>query len=1198
VSEQNFRDLVVATREGDVVAFIGAGLSAGRQPTWRELHRIMQEKAGLSPVRPFSEEDAPVDFEDFRDALGAEQYLALLREQFASPIADYPDLYRVIDETEGFRCLATTNFDEYLATVALKHARNPEIAEYPQFRPRYPRYIYLHGRAKTASSPSDLIVCEGDYALAYDDSGGANVTLKYLLTGPIVFLGCSLRDPDLAAVLKDVQRLRHTQGREFGPPPFAILAADPQEIGIEGLSLAEAVEVRTRRLIRRGVRPIWYESDKTHSQLRDLLLQLQYEVGRRPSEPLFLERAGEVDKLASVESPSQEQRERVLDLITDSPELARYFFQRATSVTWYDALLDTDTLSAVAEPLPDEEGRVRAMPWAAAPYVRRISSQRPDAVVELVLRLRKSENWHVRNVLSELAVTLPQDSLKAALPVLFEWLEYRYQSVSLVAHNLLEALERVAQRGSTALAAQILDNMLRPKRGSLGSSAQLVISDHELPRVALTIHRLIGDDPQSAYFLLKGCLLRAIDVASGRESSWWRAAIEDHPQNSERLEQPLQFLLTATRDALLTWIDQQADGALPELNQIVSSGEEILRRLGLHVLTTFPEQIAKLDVPPFTEDNFFDLGPFHELMVLLNQRFDHLPERQREVVHRLIREGPPPQDEGESSDDQQQRRDTWRWHLLAVISPEHQTAEEQAWREGLRATRNDPPEPFFVVFFHTGFIANEPQDGRLREARAQGMEALLSALRQESGRWDGLRELVREDPDGMLKLAPLMQREDFDHIWPYFDAYENLMKANVAVGWTPLVALVERMVPEPPENPGRAEWAAAGLLRSGMANRTVGIPADLLDRAFKVVVRIIDGLYSRLESGIEEDRDPAFHQLNTPSGQAADAFMLCVWRMAIQGGEDQPQIAPAARESIWRALHEGWGGLELRHAFGQFVRVLDWCEPGWLAASTDFLLPPGDSPNAVNAARSFLSGYLCDSQLVASLMRTLVPLYDRVIPDTGRHKPTYLSDEMMRRRFAEHLVIAWLWDTEGFDFDGLLGELLAVASDEVLAHVVWFLGAEHKKSTGELRTKLWQKMDEYWQRRVAELSSIPAAERSEELTRFCVWIEDANVPLADLEARLRLSIDHLTMGFAIDVLVTRFAHSGEIESAPSARLLYQIVSRWSDDPEVFWLGRDLEAAMDSICRGAGPEERETVRLIVDRLLETGRADFREKLRQF
>jgi hypothetical protein len=126
-SQQNYEALVEVLREGAVTAFLGAGLSAGSQPDWAQFHSFLQRQAGV-PARPFDAELVLIDLMSFRDALGPERYLGIMRAQFGGSVAEAAESYRLVDELYGVRHLITTNWDENLAAVASANNRVPDIA--------------------------------------------------------------------------------------------------------------------------------------------------------------------------------------------------------------------------------------------------------------------------------------------------------------------------------------------------------------------------------------------------------------------------------------------------------------------------------------------------------------------------------------------------------------------------------------------------------------------------------------------------------------------------------------------------------------------------------------------------------------------------------------------------------------------------------------------------------------------------------------------------------------------------------------------------------------------------------------------------------------------------------------------------------------------------------------------------------------
>ncbi|MCJ7510395.1 MAG: SIR2 family protein [Dehalococcoidia bacterium] len=1190
-SEKNFQELVNGVREGFVTAFLGAGLSAGTNLTWRALHTLMQEQAGCAPKRPFRPDAAPVDFQEFRSALGDQRFLEIMKQLFARPITEPPGLYRIIDEISNIDPLITANYDENLASVALASGRRFELCSYPELRAKS-RYMYLHGRAATATEVRDLVVCSDDYMRAYGEGGAAALILKAHFIQSVVFIGSSLTDPDLNEVLRATYRYLHIW-QDRSVPMFAILPAESNPANGD-LPLAEQIAIETSRFEARGLQPIWYVWDPDHTQLRIVLRRLQRETQPTLREPTFLRTAERLDDLGGREHPSPEEQRQLLELIRAVPEYARHFFTHATSPKWFDVLLEAGMLTAVVEPKADSEGRVRIVPWAAAEYVRRIAKTRPEAVVMTLQRLAGTENWHVRSVLAELASGLPNDHVQTALPILCQWLDSRYRADLLVGHYLVGLATRLAEEREASLGIQLLAALTKPKMARGTSVVELQVEDHELERLKPAVAALMKVDAEAIYRLFRDRLIETLELEyGGLVSRLRRPVIEDHDANDRRFDQALHFLVDGFRDALLAFVDTKPREGARELVRLLSSDEDMLRRVALHTLTQRPDLISTATVRPITRERLFDVAGCHEFGRLLRTHFARLPAKLQDLVHEGVVRGP---ETGEATDDDRSRiLASWRWRLLSNIPKSSQTKQEKRWLRELRTKWGEREEPIRTWTWTWSPALGGGRD--LSEVRKKGPDAVLGELRNTQGQWDEVRGLVREDPEGMLALAPKVSRHDFPNAWPYLDSYREAMKERRTFAWLPLIEMIERLAADLADSARDTEWAVSDLLRDGLANSEFGVPTDLLNRAFAVAVALLDRSARPLERGLPERKDLEFHQLNEPAGRAADSFMLYVWRKAILGGDEARTIPEEVRGRIEHALSGGWGGMELRHAFGQYIRTLEWCDPGWLLKSIKSLWPEGAGEAEVAARVAFFNGYLWGSApLAKDVMRALVPQYRQVIPDVAVDDPIYLSERDLREQFAVHIVVGWILDVDGFSFDGLLGELLRVAPDEVRAHLVWFMGKEYDQATEpEWRDTLWTKMDEYWQGRSDALATLGAEDRSEELTRFCTWPSKVDASVEHFESRLHQAIDHVSVGFGIEQLLEYLSRKAEPEPRPCAALLDRIVRRWADDPEVYWIGRELEPTLAAILRSGGRPERQAVERIIGRLWMTGRGDFRHLL---
>jgi hypothetical protein len=737
------------------------------------------------------------------------------------------------------------------------------------------------------------------------------------------------------------------------------------------------------------------------------------------------------------------------------------------------------------------------------------------------------------------------------------------------------------------------------------------IVDHWLPQLKEPRDRLARDFPGPTYHLLRDRLLAATAAAQaglGTYSSVWRPAIEDHEQNHPHRDWQVQFLLDGTRDALVSWIDQDRDAAAREIDHLLGSEIEILRRLALHVATVQPGAIQLLTWPLLSEALLRNDEHFHEISLLIADRVADLDDLSRENVHQLIRYGTPSRDP-EPEEQRRRRLDLLRWRWLAVLPPEHQSADERRWWEEVQHLFGPRHHPHFLAGIMPPVDERGGDEAEVAEPEPVeaawhdgGAPALVETLRARAGGLPTLARLVREDPEGLLDVTPLLGPEDAEIVESYIGAYVTLSEANAAVAfrWEPLIKLLSRVVDEDPDTQGELPFKIGHLIGNGAASQFSPIPADLLDSTLALLAVLISAHATPLDAepvtGAWRGR---IHQLNSVAGIAADALMSVIWRQLRSAQEDERRLQDVATGWIERALSDGWGGQEMRHAQGQYGAVLEWGEPGWLAAHLDDVWPPGDDEAAVNARRMFLHGFLHADSWSLRALRILRPMFADGNNDLARERPLYFDEPGQRESFLRQLAAGWLNEVEGFD--ALLEEFLRVATDAERASFVRELGQQFRfdpASKGVDYAGTLVKRDAYWKRRVDELSiSLPVAERSEELGAFCSWTDRMHQSLRSLETRFNVSIDHLANGFSTADLLEYIAARGEHQPLPALRLLNRLAERLFTDRDLhLWAqSHELEAALDAACQGARPHHRPLVRQLADQLIRSGLMDYARRI---
>jgi hypothetical protein len=520
--------------------------------------------------------------------------------------------------------------------------------------------------------------------------------------------------------------------------------------------------------------------------------------------------------------------------------------------------------------------------------------------------------------------------------------------------------------------------------------------------------------------------------------------------------------------------------------------------------------------------------------------------------------------------------------VLSIVPSEFQSAEEQEWLQELRDRWTEVEHPTFLMYTTHG--TGDPRvllGTELPSFGEVGAEGVLGALRARGDRWYGLRELAQQSPDAVYELMDLMDADDAVKAWELFGYLEDQLRSGKAISWAPVLRLCGRLI-------GRRWGEVARLLRDGMANDTIGVPSDLLDEGAEIVVKGLGETFSPLNSDELED-DLLSSQLNTDAGELADALLLYLLRCA---RAEKHELPPTVSEALDKALEEGWGGVELRLAFGQYVGVMAWHRPGFLQENLDKLCPPGEDMESLNASKSFLTGILIINNLSKDILRTMVPVFRRVLPDAGDGERRYFkgTDRTTIDRLLDYVVVGWLVDIEGYGFDGLLGELLDLASDEKRQHMAWYVQSQIK-TAGERAEDFGSKAAAYWQRRVEALKDLPAVDLSGELTEFADWPRLLGMTLAESEERLVLTVEHLKLGFALREILEFIDERAPSEPEASVRLLERIVNRWSGEDWLRWDSRYLLRTLRAVTANvAGGANHERLRLIASRLMELGIID--------
>ena len=275
-SFDHFLQLVDRIQTGDVVPFIGAGISvAGGFPTWEDHLHEQGRTANLSREHiqaMLDNGEYEAVLEEIESKRSRDVFTQEMKDVFSRTGSIPEAIWRVSELFPD--TLITTNYDHLLEQAfdtgqSSVQVLNGKEALKPDANST--TIIMLHGDIR---KPQECILSKQQYDQAYGEQLNQSLVLPKLLSyyyqnSSLLFLGCSLNTDRTVEVFKSV---RESLGEEQVFPPHFSIEQAPED--------AEELAARNAYLASLGITPIWFQKNG-YEYVENILRLAKSEVNYR-----------------------------------------------------------------------------------------------------------------------------------------------------------------------------------------------------------------------------------------------------------------------------------------------------------------------------------------------------------------------------------------------------------------------------------------------------------------------------------------------------------------------------------------------------------------------------------------------------------------------------------------------------------------------------------------------------------------------------------------------------------------------------------------------------------------------------------------------------------------------------------------------------------------------------------------------------
>ncbi len=686
-------DLLEAQQEERLVAFVGAGVSAGPPSSLPLFEALARQVAAAAEIRW---EEGFKERLDWHLGRWADQGIAvhqLVKSKITAPGSQpnqlHESIVRLFPSAAQLR-IVTTNYDTHLTTAATAlFGTDPEVYRAPALPlgRDFNGIVYLHGSVE--QPPSSLVVTDRDFGHAYlTDAWAAQFLQEMFRKYTVFFIGYSHDDVVMNYLARGL--LPDSRPR-FGFAPNHPPAKWPAF----------------------GIEPICYPDANGHAALGDA-------VGNWAdlSRMGLLDHERRIADLLRTSPPEDPPTLSYLERVVSDDATTELFTRHAAGDAWLEWVRSLPLFQRIFLPSGELDGAARELGvWFAHNFVA--SSQQQG-----LLTIQQQRGTLHPRVADRAAFTLARQPRPDAaiigqwVPVLLtpgssagsgalsmllsgsRWPEDKDSALLLLDH-LLAPRQALTPRLSFTGDERAVDSIISGLTGedyALRQAWEQFFHPH-LDELADPVAAIASRHLQTAHLIL---------CSAGRASDRWdytsfdRSGIEPHHQDSP--SQPFDLLIDVARDCLAALVRHAPDHAAGVITSWAVSTVPLLRRLAVYGYTHRTDISADEKLRwAISRRLLYDITVKHELFLLVEAALPAASAATRDELLQEITSGPPDDELADVSDESRAYVIYNLLHWVVSKAPDFTQAQESLAELTARHASFKPREhPDLDVVFSGG----------------------------------------------------------------------------------------------------------------------------------------------------------------------------------------------------------------------------------------------------------------------------------------------------------------------------------------------------------------------------------------------------------------------------------------------------------------------------------------------------------------